>query len=129
MPPAPEQSHANAMARDGTVRTPSTSAAMSLSATAAIQAEPNAISVVTSAAVATRHDSLVSIEGGDCKIYDPAGVLSQTLAQVSNAEESSAALRQNARDRTLGKYRGGGPWYYEIDPKPRQCEPFRAGGV
>jgi hypothetical protein len=42
---------------------------MSLSATAVIHAAPNAINIVTSAAVATAHEALVSIEeGGDCSI-------------------------------------------------------------
>ena len=50
-------------------RTPSTSAAISLSATAVIHAAPNAISIVTSATVATAQDALLSIEeGGDCNI-------------------------------------------------------------
>jgi hypothetical protein len=43
-------------------RMPLTSAAMSLSATAVIHAAPNAISMVTSAAVATAHDLLDSME-------------------------------------------------------------------
>ena len=42
--------------RTGTERAPPASAAMSLSATAVIQAAPNAISMVTSAAMATCHD-------------------------------------------------------------------------
>jgi hypothetical protein len=41
---------------------------MSLSATAVIHAAPNAISIVTSAAVATAQEALVSIETGDCNI-------------------------------------------------------------
>src|SRR5215813_1534825 len=69
MPPKPEPSQARALARAGIERTPSTSAAMSLSATAVIHAAPNAISIVTSATVATAHDAFVSIEeGGDCSI-------------------------------------------------------------
>src|SRR5499433_1172927 len=69
MPPKPEPSQARALANAGIERTPSTSAAMSLSATAVIHAAPNAISIVTSATVATAQDALVSIEeGGDCSI-------------------------------------------------------------
>jgi len=69
MPPKPEPSQARALASAGIERTPSTSAAMSLSATAVIHAAPNAISIVTSATVATAQESLVSIEeGGDCSI-------------------------------------------------------------
>src|SRR6476660_3796156 len=69
MPPKPEPSQARALANAGIERKPSTSAAMSLSATAVIHAAPNAISIVTSATVATAQDALVSIEeGGDCSI-------------------------------------------------------------
>src|SRR6476646_8647151 len=68
LPPRPEPSQASATARAGIERTPSTSAAMSLSATAAIHAAPNAISIVTSAAVATAHEALVSTEDDDCSI-------------------------------------------------------------
>src|SRR5258707_5117586 len=74
MPPMPEPSQASALASAGIERTPFTSAAMSLSATAVIHAAPNAISIVTSATVATAHDALVSIEDGDCSIGEsPAG--------------------------------------------------------
>src|SRR5215475_712626 len=69
MPPKPEPSQARALASAGIDRIPFTSAAMSLSATAVIHAAPKAISIVTSATVATAHDALVSIEeGGDCSI-------------------------------------------------------------
>src|SRR5262245_2586615 len=69
MPPKPEPSQASALASAGIERTPSTSAAMSLRATAVIQAAPNAISMVTSATVATAQDALVSIDdGGACNI-------------------------------------------------------------
>ena len=69
MPPIPEPSQASALASAGMERTPSTSAAMSLSATAVIHAAPNAISMVTSATVATAQEALVSIEeNGDCNI-------------------------------------------------------------
>ena len=68
MPPMPEPSQASALASDGIERMPSTSLAMSLSATAVIQAAPNAISMVNSATEATTQDRLLSIEdGGDCK--------------------------------------------------------------
>src|SRR4029079_4440007 len=60
IPPTPEPSHASALASAGMERMPLTSAAMSLSATAVIHAAPNAISMVTSAAVATDHDLLDS---------------------------------------------------------------------
>src|SRR5262245_5881665 len=69
MPPKPEPSQARALASAGIERIPSTSAAMSLSATAVIQAAPNAIIMVTSATVATVQEVLLSIEeGGDCNI-------------------------------------------------------------
>src|SRR5262249_7703514 len=68
MPPKPEPSQARALARAGTERAPPTSAAMSLSATAVIQAPPNAISIVTRATLATTQEALVSIEDGDCSI-------------------------------------------------------------
>src|SRR6266700_4125842 len=74
MPPIPEPSQASALASAGIARTPSTSAAMSLSATAVIHAAPKAISIVTSATVATAQEALVSIEDGDCSIEgSPAG--------------------------------------------------------
>src|SRR5689334_12576584 len=65
MPPTPEPSQASALASAGVERTPSTSAAMSLSATAVIHAAPNAISMVTSATVATAQEVFVSIEEED----------------------------------------------------------------
>src|SRR5665647_495410 len=69
MPPTPEPSQASAEASAGIEREPPTSAAMSLSATAVIQAAPNAISMVTSAAMATTHDALLSIEvEGECNM-------------------------------------------------------------
>jgi hypothetical protein len=69
MPPKPEPSQARALASAGIDRIPFTSAAMSLSATAVIHAAPNAISIVTSATVATIQDVLLSIEeGGNCNI-------------------------------------------------------------
>src|SRR5262245_1529329 len=71
MPPKPDPSQARALASAGIDRVPLTSAAMSLSATAVIHAAPNAISIVTSATVATVQDALLSIEeGGDCNIKE-----------------------------------------------------------
>ena len=67
MPPMPEPSQASALAKAGIERVPPTSAAMSLSATALIQAAPNAISMMSSTMEATTHDALLSIETvGDC---------------------------------------------------------------
>jgi hypothetical protein len=76
MPPAPEPSQASALANAGIERVPPASAAMSLSATAVIQAAPNAIIMMKSATEATTQESLVSIEEGDCSMricsgYDP----------------------------------------------------------
>ena len=62
MPPAPEPSQASAEASAGTEREPPTSAAMSLSATAVIQAAPNAIIMVTSAMLATTQDERLSMD-------------------------------------------------------------------
>ena len=69
MPPMPEPSQASALASAGTERTPPTSPAMSLSATAVIQAAPNAIIMTTSAAEATTQEALVSIEEKDCNMH------------------------------------------------------------
>src|SRR5215468_7632180 len=68
MPPTPDPSQASALASAGIERAPPASAAMSLSATAMIQAAPNAIIMVSSATEATIQESLVSIEEGDCSI-------------------------------------------------------------
>jgi hypothetical protein len=67
MPPAPEQSQANALASAGTERAPPTSLAISLSATAVIHAAPNAMPIMASATLATTHEALVSIED-DCNM-------------------------------------------------------------
>src|SRR6185437_6366893 len=56
----------------GTERVPPTSAAMSLSATAVIQAAPNAIIIVNSATLATTQDARLSIEA-DCNIKKGSG--------------------------------------------------------
>src|SRR4029077_16113921 len=69
MPPIPEPSHASELASAGTERDPSTSLPISLRATAVIQAAPNDIARTNSAADATVHDALVSMEAeGDCNI-------------------------------------------------------------
>src|SRR5450631_1317649 len=68
IPPAPEPSHASALASAGTARDPFTSLAMSLSATTLIQAPPNDIPRMKSATKATTQEALVSTERGDCNI-------------------------------------------------------------
>src|SRR6195256_1340562 len=69
MPPMPEPSHASALASAGTERDPPTSLAMSLSATAVIQAAPNDIPRMASATEATAQEALVSTEAeGNCSI-------------------------------------------------------------
>src|SRR5579863_10448454 len=74
MPPIPEPSHASELASDGTERDPPISLAMSLSATAVIQAAPNDIARTTSAADATAQEVLVSMEArGDCNIVSATG--------------------------------------------------------
>src|SRR3954468_16403843 len=71
MPPMPEPSHASALASAGTERNPSTSLAMSLSATAVIQAAPNDIARMKSATEATVQEALVSMEAeGNCGIWE-----------------------------------------------------------
>src|SRR6478752_8535281 len=62
MPPMPEPSQASELASAGMERAPPTSAAMSLSATAVIQAAPNDIPRMASAAEATAQEALVSTE-------------------------------------------------------------------
>src|ERR1700731_3915941 len=68
MPPAPVPSHASELASAGTERDPLTSPAMSLSATTPIQAPPNDIARMKSAAEATAQEALVSTECGGCNI-------------------------------------------------------------
>src|SRR6478736_1468203 len=102
MPPTPDPSQASALASAGIERTPPTSAAMSLSATAVIQAAPNAISIVTRAAVATAQEALVSIEEkGDCNMEESGGSLLANCTVVDHPRRCgsalSFALRQNAR--------------------------------
>src|SRR3954465_12885671 len=68
-PPMPEPSHASALASAGTERDPPTSLAMSLSATAGIQAGPNATARIKSATEPTAQEALVSTEAdGNCSI-------------------------------------------------------------
>src|SRR5512134_2916851 len=111
MPPKPEPSQASALASAGMERMPLTSAAMSLSATAVIHAAPNAISMVTSAAVATAHDLLDSMEGTvGCDMRRESGwpMLWQAAAVLTThtgrGSALPAALRQNARGAYLGKF-------------------------
>src|SRR5476651_707342 len=74
MPPAPEPSQASALAKAGIERVPPTSAAISLSATAVIQAAPNAINMLNSATEATTQDALFSTDDdGDCNIQKGPG--------------------------------------------------------
>src|SRR5579862_1971509 len=69
MPPSPEPSHASDVPSAGIERDPPTSAAMSLSPTAVIQAAPNDIASATSAADATAQEVLVSTEAeGGCSM-------------------------------------------------------------
>src|SRR4051794_11114492 len=62
MPPAPEPSHASALASAGMERAPPTSLAMSFSATTVIHAAPNDIPRIASATKATTQEALVSTE-------------------------------------------------------------------
>src|SRR6516225_7097247 len=73
MPPAPEPSQASELASAGIERVPSTSAAISLSATAVIHAEPNAIISVQSAAEATIQDARLSTEEVGCSMQKGSG--------------------------------------------------------
>src|ERR1700761_2652511 len=73
MPPAPWPNQASELASAGIERVPPSSPAMSLSATAMIQAAPNAIIMTSSATEATTQDSLVSIEEEDCSMMYPGG--------------------------------------------------------
>src|SRR5450830_833874 len=82
MPPMPEPSQASALASAGIERVPPTSAAMSLSATAVIQAAPNDIPMMHSATEATTQDVRLSIEEeGDRDIqWEPGG---RSLLQIA----------------------------------------------
>src|SRR3954470_3420021 len=61
-PPMPVPSHARELASAGTERSPPTSLAISLRATAVIQPAPNDIPIMRSATDATTHEALLSIE-------------------------------------------------------------------
>src|SRR4051812_39656993 len=88
MPPTPEPSHASALASAGTERDPPTSPAISLSATAVIQAAPKDIARMNSATDATAQEALVSIElAGNCNI--------------GQANPVGGSLLQAARDFTI----------------------------
>src|SRR5262245_58656487 len=134
MPPKPEPSQARALASAGIDRIPSTSAAMSLSATAAIHAAPNAISIVTSATVATVQDGLLSIEeGSDCNIMGSSRrgtfLAAPAAFDYPHRRRSAlcAALRQNARSRRPRKFPFASGGNNEIDPNLLRCS-FSPGG-
>src|SRR5262249_18462591 len=123
MPPKPEPSQARALANAGIERTPSTSAAMSLSATAVIHAAPNAISIVTRATVAPAQHALVSIEeGGDCSIMKfrrpPFWQAAQNLTtHIDVGLLCLLHLRQTAREGPPRKFPSRSRANYEIDRK------------
>ena len=74
MPPKPLPNQTSATASAGTDRTPSTSAAIALSATVVIHGAPKASARITTEAAATTQDDLVSIDCVvDCNIRNPAG--------------------------------------------------------
>src|SRR5258708_35125951 len=62
-PPLPKPTQANDVARDGTERKPSDSAAISLSATMVIHGGPNDSARISSSTVATIQDDRVSTDG------------------------------------------------------------------
>jgi hypothetical protein len=99
-----------------------------LSATAVIHAAPNAISIVTSATVATVQDALLSIEeGGDCNIKGSSRRDTFLAAQAAfdhphrRRSALSAALRQNARNRRHWKFPFASGGNNEIDPNLLRC--------
>src|ERR1700694_1253893 len=100
-PPAPEPSHASELASAGTERDPPTSLAMSLSATAVIQAAPNDIPTMMSATDATAQEALVSTEAeGDCigsgiRLADPSTGRRRFHHPCMRGPALRAALRQN----------------------------------
>src|SRR5262245_31762820 len=63
MPPLPKPSQASAVAKAGTARRPSDSAAISLSATMVIHGAPNDSARITSTTVAMIQDDRVSTDG------------------------------------------------------------------
>ena len=91
----PEPSQASALASAGTERVPPTSAAMSLSATALIQDEPNAIAMMVSAAAATTQEALLSIDEEECNIQrEPGGrSLLQALQELTSYAPASGLPR------------------------------------
>src|SRR5664280_906792 len=131
MPPMPEPSHASALASAGIERVPPTSAAMSLSATAVIQAAPNDIPMMQSATEATTQDARLSIEeGGDRNIQWEPGwrSLLQTTPNLTTHAYAravlSAALRQNARNAAGRKFPSLSRPDNEIDRRALQCQHF-----
>src|SRR3954452_24695502 len=96
MPPMPEPSHASALASAGTERDPPTSPAMSLSATAVIQAAPNDIARMKSTTEATAQEALVSTEaGGNCSMEGGSGwrILLQAARDFTTHIHVGSALR------------------------------------
>jgi hypothetical protein len=84
-----EPSQARLLASAGIERTPPISPAMSLSATAMIQAAPNAIIMTRSATEATTQESRVSIEEEDCSMnVDPRPQSLQIEAELTIAPTS-----------------------------------------
>jgi len=63
MPPLPKPSHASEVAKAGTSRRPSDSAAISLSATIVIHGAPNDSARITNNTVAMIQDDRVSMDG------------------------------------------------------------------
>src|SRR5258708_20012318 len=96
MGPMWEPSDARALASAGTERDPPTSLAMSLSATAVIQAAPNDIPRMKSATDATAQEALVSTEpDGNCSIGEGnpvGGSLLQTAQNFTTHVHVGSAL-------------------------------------
>src|SRR5450631_1371086 len=131
IPPTPAQSQANALASAGIERMPPTSAAMSLSATAVIQAAPNDIPMMQSATEATTQDARLSIEEeGDRNIqWEPSwrSLLQATPNLTTHVDARavlSAALRQNARNAAGRKFPSLPRPDNEIDRRALQCQHF-----
>jgi hypothetical protein len=105
---------------------------MSLSATAVIHAAPKAISMVTSAAVATAQDALLSMEeDDDCNIKGVRpGILLTGCTEFDQrpgrAAALPAALRQNARERRQLKFPSRTHGNNEID---REAARYRFASV
>src|SRR5665213_378080 len=133
MPPAPLPSQASAEASAGIEREPFTSAAMSLSATAVIQAAPNAIAMMTSATKATTQDALVSTEAEiDCDINEKPGwpVPITDRNGFDHPHRCGSALmaallitlRQTARNAVRLKFPSPRAARNEIDPRALRCK-------